>query len=349
MMVQGLLTLLLVVAAGASLRQFHDLDHEASNDLIPVTHHAAPRAEVSDIRFLLWTRENSADNKYYQLVFGNLTNLKASPLKSNRTTHVLYHGFSNDGLIAWIRDAKTAILKQCDCNIITVDWKLLAAAPWYFSAVSNVYKTAKHTASLLDWMAGEVGLMPKQLHITGHSLGAHCAGLTGKYIKTGLASRVTGLDPAGPLFYFVSNDKRLYKTDAEFVDVLHTNGGSIIKGECGLTEPLGHVDYYPNGGQHQPGCLLGEGLEVFEYVDLLKGACSHMRAPLLWIESIAAVPPALPFTSWPCSDWDTYSSGKCPTCGQGCLNMGYQTKTNLRGSYFLRTKAAAPYALGDTQ
>lgn len=40
-------------------------------------------------------------------------------------------------------------------------------------------------------------------------------------------------------------------TDAQFVDVIHTAGGTF-----GYVKPIGHVDFYPNGGKApQPGCL----------------------------------------------------------------------------------------------
>lgn len=346
-MYQTLLISLFVVAAGTPLLRFHDLDNDVSNHLIPTMYVA--QADVNDIRYLLWTRSNPGDNEYYQLVPGNLANLKASPLKANLTTHVLYHGFNDEGLSGWIKNGKTEILKRCDCNVISVDWKLLVLFPWYFTAVRNLYKTANHTASLLDWMAAEVGLMPKQLHITGHSLGAHTSGLTAKYIKTGIVSRITGLDPAGPLFYTVSKDQRLDKSDALFVDVLHTNAGSIVEGCCGMLKPLGHVDFYPNGGEHQEGCVIKRRFDLLNTAAVFRGTCSHLRATELWVESITALPPALTFTAWPCSDWDTYITGKCPTCGQGCLEMGYNMKTNLKGTYFLRTNPVAPFALGDTQ
>lgn len=44
-------------------------------------------------------------------------------------------------------------------------------------------------------------------------------------------------------------DEVLDSTDAKFVDVIHTNGRHL-----GMILPAGHVDYYPNGGEHQPGC-----------------------------------------------------------------------------------------------
>jgi pancreatic triacylglycerol lipase len=40
---------------------------------------------------------------------------------------------------------------------------------------------------------------------------------------------------------------RLDPTDAEFVDVIHTDSESILMGGYGMEQPVGHVDFYPNG------------------------------------------------------------------------------------------------------
>ena len=42
--------------------------------------------------------------------------------------------------------------------------------------------------------------------------------------------------------------------DALFVDVIHSNGDSLLMGGLGSWEPMGHVDFYPNGGRVQKGC-----------------------------------------------------------------------------------------------
>lgn len=42
---------------------------------------------------------------------------------------------------------------------------------------------------------------------------------------------------------------RLSEEDAEFVDVVHTDAGHY-----GFIKPIGHADFYPNGGTAQPGC-----------------------------------------------------------------------------------------------
>lgn len=63
-------------------------------------------------------------------------------------------------------------------------------------------------------------------------------------------SRITGLDPALPLFKYDDPANRLDRSDAKFVDVLHTSGGWL-----GFLKPLGHADFFPNEGiAPQPGC-----------------------------------------------------------------------------------------------
>ena len=84
------------------------------------------------------------------------------------------------------------------------------------------------------------------------------------YFVGGNISRITGLDPSGPNFHGQPASERLDKTDAKFVEVIHTAGKWV-----GTDDVVGHVDFFPNGGRaHQPGC------EGQESVDL---TCSHLR------------------------------------------------------------------------
>ena len=75
------------------------------------------------------------------------------------------------------------------------------------------------------------------VHCIGHSLGAQTCGLSGKdLIQDNLKyDRISGLDPAGPMFttdvdYFefrypnIDPRSRLEPSDADFVDVIHTDG-----------------------------------------------------------------------------------------------------------------------------
>lgn len=90
------------------------------------------------------------------------------------------------------------------------------------------------------------------MHIIGFSLGAHVSGFAGAELPG--ISRITGLDPAGPLFESQHPKARLDSTDAVFVDVIHSNGENLILGGLGSWQPMGHVDFYPNGGRVQNGC-----------------------------------------------------------------------------------------------
>lgn len=45
-------------------------------------------------------------------------------------------------------------------------------------------------------------------------------------------------DPAGPLFSLQNRNNRLASTDAEYVEVIHTNGGAT-----GIGFPIGHAGF----------------------------------------------------------------------------------------------------------
>ena len=61
---------------------------------------------------------------------------------------------------------------------------------------------------------------------------------------------LSGLDPAGLSFIKVSTSFRLDESDAQYVDVIHTDAGVF-----GTTLASGHTDFWPNGGSSQPGCF----------------------------------------------------------------------------------------------
>ena len=98
-------------------------------------------------------------------------------------------------------------------------------------------------------------------------------GLAGQEVKrlTGqLVGRISGLDPAGPLFLTASNIVILDRTDAKFVDIIHTNGNVQ-----GMMKATGHADFYPNGGEKQTGCAL---------IDTT--SCGHSRCHEMYLSSL---------------------------------------------------------------
>ena len=93
----------------------------------------------------------------------------------------------------------------------------------------------------------------KNFLVVGHSLGGQISGFVAKKVQelTGQKlPRLVALDPAGPFFTNRPEEERLNKNDADVVQVIHTNGGTF-----GFFDSCGTIDFYPNGGSFQPGCL----------------------------------------------------------------------------------------------
>ena len=75
------------------------------------------------------------------------------------------------------------------------------------------------------------GARVSDFHIIGHSLGSHIAGYAGERLierGVGKLGRISGLDPAEPLFQNMPEFVRLDPGDAEFVDAIHTDAKSIL-------------------------------------------------------------------------------------------------------------------------
>ena len=79
--------------------------------------------------------------------------------------------------------------------------------------------------------------------------------------------------------------------------------------------PLGDIDYYPNGGQHQTGCkdiiCVGTACLSMNLWDLFSGGCSHQRSHQYYVESIYAKPFGEVFISDNCNSWEDFQSEDC--------------------------------------
>ena len=123
-------------------------------------------------------------------------------------------------------------LKAGDYNVVAVDWSKLSSWDNYPQAANNAVIVGEHIGKVLSDLIRKTGLNPKDIHIVGHSLGSHVSAHIGRQIqKSGLGKvgRITALDPAKPWFDGSNRPQRISKNDADFVDVIHTNSGSITE------------------------------------------------------------------------------------------------------------------------
>lgn len=214
----------------------------------------------------------------------SLASLEASGFNSSHNTRIIVGGYFAKDNEHWI-DELVRQWQQLEphSNIIKVSWSD-ANRGLYHTAAHNSRIVARQLSLLLYYLNQMFAIDLSKFHIVGHSLGAHIAGFVGAD-NGGKVARITGLDPAGPIFVELDATHRLDPADARFVDVLHTNGGPITKGALGLSEPLGHVDYYANGGAQQPGCYFSSVTKsILDPVERV--ACSHRRSYRYFIELI---------------------------------------------------------------
>ncbi|XP_003783964.1 lipase member I isoform X4 [Otolemur garnettii] len=200
-----------------------------------------PRIEII---LMMFTRNNlnCAEPLFKQ---NNSLNIN---FNTQKKTVWLIHGYRPIGSTpTWLQNFPRILLNEEDVNVIVVDWNRGATTFLYSRAVKNTKKVAenlsRHIKNLLKH-----GASLDSFHFIGVSLGAHISGFVGKIFR-GQLGRITGLDPAGPRFTGKPSYSRLDYTDAKFVDVIHSDADGL-----GIKEPLGHIDFYPNGGKKQPGC-----------------------------------------------------------------------------------------------
>lgn len=114
---------------------------------------------------------------------------------------------------------------------------------------------------MIDYLIERRLFILDDIHVIGFSLGAQTAGMVAGHMKSGKLKRITGLDPAKPMFILAATDHKLDKNDAEFVDVMHTDVY-----QRGVLLPSGHADFYVNGGIEQPGCRYQTNTSIFSYI-----------------------------------------------------------------------------------
>ncbi|XP_073946865.1 pancreatic triacylglycerol lipase-like [Choristoneura fumiferana] len=287
-----------------------------------------------------------------QVLPGQQFGLEWVDFKPNRRTIMIVHGFMSHSNASWVHDMALSFLKWEDVNVLTVDWSGGGNTWKYWRAVANTRRVGSDVVQFLKRLIALTGARMSDFHFIGHSLGAHICSFVSFHL--GGVSRITGLDPAQPCFRTSDISERLDKSDADFVDVIHTNGRLLKKIGFGLPEPTGHADFYPNGGMQQPGChdngtkSLWSSFVPFPS-QLQQAICSHGRAYLLFTESLINNNCSFRAYRWNLSYEGVNDSLKasCDRIGS-CSEMGIKAcgggaMPGALGPYFVLTTEKVPY------
>ncbi|KAM6223961.1 phospholipase A1 member A [Rhynchocyon petersi] len=288
------------------------------------------------VQFLLFTRSNPSCGKLVE----DSKDLQNSGFNATLGTKFIIHGFRALGTKpSWVDKFIRTLLHVTDANVIAVDW-VYGSTGVYYSAVDNVVKLSLEISSFLrDLLV--LGVSESSIHMIGVSLGAHVAGMVGHFYK-GQLGQITGLDPAGPEYTRASLEERLDPEDAQFVEAIHTDTDNL-----GIRIPVGHVDYFVNGGQDQPGC------PTFIHAGYSYLICDHMRAVHLYI---SALKDSCPLMAFPCSSYKAFRAGHCLDCFNpfllSCPRIGLVKEGGIKirplpkeVRVYLLTTSRAPYCV----
>jgi pancreatic triacylglycerol lipase len=331
--ISGFVVVLSVQARSTGSRANWEMVPDADGTLRMIdlnTYEAEPEGHfvgVQDMVFILFTRSNPTVGQVIQL--NNAGSLAASNFNPAHPTRFTIHGWNGGAGASPNAMMRNAYLGRGDFNCITVDWGVGAQTANYIAARNRVGEAGQVTAMFINFLEASGGLNINTVSVIGHSLGSHVAGFAGKHTQ-GRINTIVGTDPAGPLFSIDNPAERMAATDAQYVEAILTNGGTL-----GLMGHSGDATFFPNGGTSQPGC----GID-------LTGACAHERSNLFMAESVTSTVSG--FLSQRCASMAEVSAGNCTPSG-AAMRMGGEPSNFGRGAngvYRGNTNANAPFAQG---
>ncbi|XP_065073467.1 pancreatic triacylglycerol lipase-like [Ochlerotatus camptorhynchus] len=279
----------------------------------------------TDVIFRLFTRSNPVHGQVLQ--WNNpatVTNSNFNPAHPTRFTIHGWNGGENSGLHSNIRQN---YFIAGEFNVINVDWGAGANTINYITARNRVASVGDMTSRMVNTLVSASGISRNSISLIGHSLGAHAAGNAGK-LQQGQIHTIVGLDPAGPLFSLGQPDI-MEPSDAQYVEAVFSNAGTL-----GFDLPLGHANFYPNGGRSQPGC----GVD-------LTGNCAHSRAHELFAESVST---SVGFRATRCASHNEVLAGGCTSSGPDAPMGGEPSNQGrgVNGIFRFNTNGASPFAMG---
>ncbi|XP_053949619.1 vitellogenin-1-like [Anastrepha ludens] len=197
----------------------------------------------------------------------------------------------------------------------------------YFWSSENTDKIGEYLAIGIHRLESIIDI--GKLHIMGHSLGAQIMGSAARHYRhfTGKTlPYVTGLDPAFACFNEGEELTVISASDADFVDIIHTDPGSF-----GQFASYGDVDFYVGG--------------KFPIQDACNDPiCSHNIAVSYYAESVYRNNED-DFLAKRCNSLNSLQEGKCVGSE---YPMGYAVPHKLRGRYVLEVNAEKPYGKNAT-
>lgn len=278
------------------------------------------------VRFFLYTKDDEKNREEF-----HIDSLGTSKFNPKIPTRILTFGWLSESRHPKITKFYKALFQNGlnqSYNLITVDWGVYAHTYNYYTARVNTPKAGKKLGAFLNKLHEHTNFSYNDVHMYGHSLGAHVNGIAAKHLKRGTINTIVGLDPALPLFDPDDTKNRLTSKDALYVETIHTN--DIL----GFSIPIGMASFFPNGGTTQPFCDFDP-----------TGSCSHSLAVDYFVEALSKGRDNDFFTV-KCKDLQSLLNKNCQF--DESIRLGSPDNFHkARGIYYLKTRKKAPFAAGN--
>ena len=123
----------------------------------------------------------------------------------------------------WMKDMKDKLLENEEANVVIVDWSTAASKSFTdIQRLSHSRDVGFQVTSIVEDFMRIHGLNPCDVHIIAYGDGTFAADVVGQRVQG--IGRISGLNPSGPVpFEHLPPDQRLDRTDAAFVDIIHTD------------------------------------------------------------------------------------------------------------------------------
>lgn len=282
-----------------------------------------------DVEFELYTQKNK--EVHQRVLIDNQESLAASNFNPLHPTRLIIHGCCTNGTSESIQYPRAGYMNHGEFNVFGVNWAKGAdffPITGYEKRMKDVGRTV---AKFIDFLIQEGGAKMKDMGVIGHSAGAVVVSFVGVATNGTLPVQIS-LDPPQSLSYYLYGTYFPNKTDAKYVEVMHT---AATEENMFIHLPLGHADFYPNGGAFQPYCEdMEEGGE--------KDHCNHMVAIAYFAESVQT---EKGFWSKRCGNFEGVQEGRCDSDGV-YKRMGGEPIDTTEGVYFLKTEKDYPFAQG---
>ncbi|KAK9892106.1 hypothetical protein WA026_018309 [Henosepilachna vigintioctopunctata] len=164
--------------------------------------------------------------------------------------YILMHDFDKEIISDWyVPLSEALIVREPRSAVLQFFWRYKRRSPWPTNT-DDIEVAAKDMVVILTSITDS---FPEwKVIIIGHGKGALIGGVAGRFynkVHQKLLGRLIALDPEEISINLIDKMK-VSKEDAHFVMVIHT-----VKPHK-ESESEGHIEFFPNGGEYQPGCGL---------------------------------------------------------------------------------------------